>query len=141
MRQKVSAALVIGLLATMASAQDKSAKGDKEKFQGTWTIVSGEHDGQPIPEEAIKSIKLVYAGDKFTLQHGDQKTEGSFKLAPDKKPKAIDMDMDGGVVKGIYQIDGDTLKLAHGKAGDPRPKEFPKKEGSGLTVATLKRQK
>jgi uncharacterized protein (TIGR03067 family) len=134
-------ALVLGVLVATGRAEDKPANGDKEKIQGAWTIVYGEHDGQPIPEDAIKSIKLVYAGDKFTLQHGDQKTEGAFKLAPDKKPKAIDMEMDGGMVKGIYQLDGDTLKLAHGKAGDPRPKEFPKKEGSGLTVATLKRQK
>jgi uncharacterized protein (TIGR03067 family) len=141
MRRKVSVALVVGLLVATARAEDKPAKGDKEKIQGTWTIVSGEHDGQPIPDEAIKSIKLVYAGDKFTLDHGDRKSEGTFKLAPDKSPKEIDYDMDGQAIKGIYQFDGDTLKIANGKPGDARPKEFPKKEGSGLTVATLKRQK
>jgi uncharacterized protein (TIGR03067 family) len=134
-------ALGIGLLVAAARAEDKSSSGDKEKLQGTWVLVSGEHDGQPIPEDVAKTVKLVFAGDKVTLHHNDQKNEGTFKLAPGKKPKEIDLDMDSGAVKGIYQLDGDTLKLANAKPGDERPKEFPKKEGSGLTVATLKRQK
>ncbi len=141
MIRKVSVALVLGLLVTTVRAEDKSAKGDKEKIQGTWTIVSGEREGQPLPEEAIKSIKLVFAGDKFTLDHGDRKSEGTFKLAPDKKPKEMDVDMEGQTVKAIYQLDGDTLKVVHGQPGEARPKEFPKKAGSGLSVVTLKRKK
>jgi uncharacterized protein (TIGR03067 family) len=136
-------ALVIGfgLLVATAKAEDKPAKGDKEKIQGTWALVSGEHDGQPIPEEAAKNIKLVFAGDKFTLHNNDRKTEGTFTLGPDKKPKEIDVDLGGGAAKGIYQLDGDALKIAHGKVGDPRPKEFPKKAGDGLSVAVFKRAK
>jgi uncharacterized protein (TIGR03067 family) len=141
MRQKLSVVIVVGLLVAAAGAEDKPAKGDKEKLQGTWALVSGEHDGQPIPEEVAKTIKLAFTGDKVTLHHNDQKNEGTFKLHSDKKPKGIDLDMENGAVKGIYQLDGDTLKLANAKPGDERPKEFPKKEGSGLTVATLKRQK
>jgi uncharacterized protein (TIGR03067 family) len=141
MRLQLLAALAFGLLVATARAEDKPAKGDKEKIQGTWTIVSGERDGQPIPEEAIKTIKLVFAGDKFTLDHDGRKSEGTFKLAPDKKPKEMDVDTEGQTVKAIYQLDGDTLKVAHGPPGEARPKEFPKKEGSGLSVVTLKRQK
>ena len=59
----------------------------------------------------------------------------------DKKPKAIDVDMDGNVGEGIYQLDGDNLKLIHGEAGDPRPTEFVSKEGSRLTLMVLKRSK
>lgn len=141
MRVHLLSALALGLLLAPAGAEEKSAKDDKEKLQGTWVLVSGEHDGQPIPEEVAKTVKLVFAGDKVTLYHNDQKNEGTFKVAADKKPKELDLDMDSGAVKGIYQLDGDTLKLANAKPGEERPKEFPKKEGSGLTVATLKRQK
>ena len=52
-------------------------------------------------------------------------------LAPDR----------GRLLKAIYQLDGDTLKVAHGEAGAPRPKDFTAKEGSGVTVVVLKRQK
>ncbi len=141
MKRTMLVAFVVGLLVAAAGADDKSAKGDQEKLQGTWALVSGEHDGQPIPEEVAKTIKLTFTGDKVTLLHNDQKNEGTFKLHSDKKPKGIDLDLDSGAVKGIYQLDGDTLKIANAKPGDERPKEFPKKEGSGLTVATLKRQK
>ena len=34
--------LVFGLLAATAAADDKAGKGDKEKIQGTWAVVSGE---------------------------------------------------------------------------------------------------
>ncbi len=141
MKRAMLVAFGVGLLVVAAGAEDKSAQGDKDKLQGTWALVSGEHDGQPIPAESAKTIKLVFAGDKVTLHVNEQKNEGTFKLAPDKKPKEIDLDMESGAVKGIYQLDGDTLKIAHGKVGDPRPKELPKKEGSGLTFATLKRAK
>ena len=57
-----------------------------------------------------------------------------------KTPKEIDLNMEGQVGKGIYELEGDTLKIAHGEVGDARPKEFPK-AGSGLTVLVLKRAK
>ena len=41
----------------------------------------------------------------------------------------------------IYQFDGDTLKIAHGEADDPRPTAFTSKEGSSVSVMVLKRKK
>ena len=113
---------------------------DREKIQGTWALVSGERNGKPLPDEAIKHVKLIFSGDKLTTKNKERKTEAGFKLDPNKEPKEIDVDMEGNVGKGIYQFDGDTLKIAHGEVGDARPKEFPK-AGSGLTVLVLKREK
>jgi uncharacterized protein (TIGR03067 family) len=104
-------------------------------------LVSGERDGKPIPAEVAKNVKLVFAGNKLTTVNKGRKSEATFKLDPDKNPREIDVDMDGSVGKGIYQLDDDNLKIAHGEVGDPRPKEFPEKEGSGLTVLVLKREK
>ncbi len=114
--------------------------GDQEKIQGTWAIVSGERKGKPLPDELIQHIKLIFAGDKLTTKHKDRNTEATFELDSKKTPKEIDLDMDGNVGKGIYQLDGDTLKIVHGEVGDARPKDFPK-AGSGLTVLVLKREK
>jgi uncharacterized protein (TIGR03067 family) len=122
------------------NTKEKQAMADQEKIQGTWELVSGERNGKPLPDEVIQHVKLIFAGDKLTTQHKDRKTEATFKLDANKTPKEIDLDMDGSVGKGIYQLDGDSLKLVHGEVGDPRPKEFPK-EGSGLTVLVLKSQK
>jgi uncharacterized protein (TIGR03067 family) len=110
-------------------------------LQGTWVLVSGERGGKPVPAEVAKDLRLVIAGNKMTLQNKDRKATFTFKLKSDKKPKQIDVDMDGKVGKGIYQLDGDSLKIAHGELGDPRPKEFPTKKGSQLTIMVFKRQK
>jgi uncharacterized protein (TIGR03067 family) len=44
-------------------------------------------------------------------------------------------------VKGIYELEGDTLKLCTRDPGQDRPKEFTAKEGSGNTLTVYKRKK
>ena len=141
MKRKWFLTLAFGLLAITAAADDKPAKGDKEKLQGTWSLVAGTRDGKAMSEERVKAIQLVIAGDKFAIKNKDRTREFTFKLYPDKKPTAIDVDMDGTVGEGIYGLDGDNLKLIHGEASDPRPTEFVSKEGSRLTLMVFKRAK
>ena len=113
---------------------------DQEKIQGTWALVSGERNGKSLPADVIQHIHLIFAGDKLTTKNKDRQTEATFRLNPNQTPKAIDVDMEGNVGKGIYQFDGDTLKIAHGEVGDARPQDFAK-TGSGLTVLVVKRAK
>jgi uncharacterized protein (TIGR03067 family) len=114
--------------------------GDQENIQGTWALASGERNGKALPAEVVQQVKLIFAGDKLTTKHKDRKTEATFKLDSNKTPKEIDLDMDGNVGKGIYELDGDSLKIVHGEVGDARPKDFPG-AGAGLTVLVLKREK
>jgi uncharacterized protein (TIGR03067 family) len=113
---------------------------DEETIQGIWALVSGERNGKSLPAEVIQHIRLIFAGDKLTTQHKDRKTEAAFKLVSNTTPKEIDLDMEGSIGKGIYELGGDFLKIVHGEVGDARPKEFPR-AGSGLTVLVLKREK
>jgi uncharacterized protein (TIGR03067 family) len=129
-----------GLLLAANNTKEKPVMGDQQKIQGTWTLVSVERNGKPLPDEVIQHIKLIFAGDKLTTQSKDRKTEGTFKLDSNKTPKEIDLDMDGHIGKGIYQLDGDNLKIVHGEVGDARPQDFPR-AGSGLTVLVGKREK
>ena len=140
MRRHLMLVAACGLLLAADEAREKRPMDDREKIQGTWALVSGERNGKTLPDEAIKHVKLIFSGDKLTTKNKERKTEASFKLDSNKEPKEINVDMEGNVGKGIYQFDGDTLKIAHGEVGDARPKEFPK-AGSGLTVLVLKREK
>jgi uncharacterized protein (TIGR03067 family) len=140
MTRHLVVALAFGFLVSAGLAEDKGAS-DQKKIQGTWTVVSGERDGKPIPEEKTKSVRVTFAGDQVTLAHGDESNKHTFKLNSSKNPKEIDVDFDGKPGLGIYELKGDTLKIAHGEMGSPRPKDFTSKEGSGLTVMTMKRQK
>ena len=140
MRRQLMLAAACGLLLAAEEPGGKRPMTDREKIQGTWALVSGERSGKPLPDETIKHVKIIFTGNKLTTRIKERKTEATFKLDANKEPKEIDIDMDGNVGKGIYQFDGDTLKIAHGEVGDARPKKFPK-AGSGLTVLVLKREK
>ena len=94
----------------------------RRRFRVTLALVSGERNGNSLPDQVIEHIKLIFAGDKLTTQHKDRKTEAALKLDANKTPKEIDLDMDGSVGKGIYQLDGDSLKIIRGEVGDARPK-------------------
>jgi uncharacterized protein (TIGR03067 family) len=129
-----------GFLLAADNPKEKPSMSDQEKVQGTWALVSGERKGKPFSQDVVQHVKLIFAGDKLTTKTKDRETEATFKLDSSKRPKEIDLDMDGNIGKGVYELESDTLKIAHGEIGDARPKEFPK-PGSGLTILILKREK
>jgi uncharacterized protein (TIGR03067 family) len=113
---------------------------DQEKIQGTWSLVSGDRDGKPFPDEMIQHVRLIFAGNRLTTEHTDRKMGATFKLDPAKSPREIDLDMEGNVGKGIYLLDQDSLKIIHGQVGSDRPKDLAE-GGHGLTVLVLERNR
>jgi hypothetical protein len=64
----------------------------------------------------------------------------TYRLDPTKTPKLIDLEMAGVTFHGIYQLDGDTLKICvNWKKGSNRPAELAMKADSGGIVNTLRR--
>jgi uncharacterized protein (TIGR03067 family) len=128
---------------------DDKADLEKEvrKFQGTWTLESSETGGKEIPARDLKGFILTFEGDKHTLKMGDEVVQvGTQKLDPSKSPKAIDVTMTegpnkGAVMLGIYEIDGDTLKVCFDPQGKRRPTEFKSVAGSQNFVNVHKRVK
>jgi uncharacterized protein (TIGR03067 family) len=112
---------------------------DQERIQGTWRLASGERQGQALPDEVVRGVSLVFAGDMLATKTKDRATEARFRLIPETQPKGIDLDMGGAVGQGIYLLDGDDLKLAHGSVGDPRPSGFDAKDGPPSTILVLER--
>jgi uncharacterized protein (TIGR03067 family) len=130
-----------GLALAIDDTQGTKPMTDAQKIQGTWALKSAERNGKPLPNEVTKQITLIFAGDKLATRNEDRTTTATFKLHPDQSPKGIDMDMDGNLGLGIYQLDGDDLKIVHGEVGDPRPKDFDFKGTAGLTLLVLTREK
>jgi uncharacterized protein (TIGR03067 family) len=126
------------LLTPVGVAEEKS---DSEKILGKWEVVSIQRGGRALPDEALKSLSFTFEKGKMIMQRGDQQREFGMKLDPAKKPKAIDVDMMGKTGEGIYSLEGDSLKICHGEEGDPRPAEMASKEGTNVTLITLKRAK
>ena len=139
MKGPVLMALAAGLLVAADAPE-----GDLGRFQGTWALVSIEADGElDSPELAEKArLRLVIEGESFTLK-GEETTrvKGTIRLDPAATPKAYDSTYDDGTrLKGIYQLDGDSLKLCIAPPGVDRPASFETKPGDRLTIATYRRE-
>ena len=120
---------------------------DLDKLQGTWEMVSMETEGHDVAAEDFKAWTAVYERNHVTLRDGDRvRRRGIVTLDPTRKPKAINTwDQDGPyedqTVPGIYEVDGDTLKLCFARPGQERPKEFTTKSGTAFLVCVYKRHK
>ncbi len=113
---------------------EDGAKKDLAAMEGEWKLVAMEVDGKPVAAERLVSAKLTIRGKNYTLISRNKQHEIELKLDPSKSPKEIDMTfLDGPnkdrVGKGIYEIDGDKLKICRSlDPQDERPKDF-KTEG------------
>lgn len=143
---RFAAIVAIGLVTCIASAQpagDAAAK-ELKLFQGKWMAVFAQGiDGQPLPDEALRTTSLTVEGDKFTLKTADSTVEGTFKIDPTKKPKTIDVftaeSKDKPLVMGIYQIDGEVRRSCFALPDKGRPDRIRKE--SGYVVLEWKRAK
>jgi uncharacterized protein (TIGR03067 family) len=141
--------LLIAVSVFVLPARGDDAKKDLEKLQGTWEVSEMIVNGKLVPKERREGVKVVFSGDKMSLvpTKGEEKKEFTIKIDPAKTPKTIDTTALDGTYKGqtnpgIYQLDGDTLKLClPNKTTKDRPKEFASAEDSYLAVMTLKKAK
>ena len=131
-----------------ARAEDKpDIERELKKFQGTWTFESSQAGGQELPTGELKGLILTFEGLKHTVKKGDDVIQvGTQKLDPSKSPKTIDVTIaegpnKGTVMLGIYEIDGDTLKVCFDPQGKKRPTEFKSAPGSENFVNVHKRVK
>jgi uncharacterized protein (TIGR03067 family) len=147
MRNCIALALGLALVGS-ALADDKAdaAKKDQDKLQGTWTFVSMEGDGQPVPQ-GDPPPTITFTGNKFAVKAGEVVLQaGTQTLDPSQKPKAVDSTVTEGEGKGttmlgIYELDGDNLKACFDTQGKKRPTEFKTAAGSGHMLVVLKRAK
>jgi uncharacterized protein (TIGR03067 family) len=71
--------------------------------------------------------QLVFKGDRFSRE-GAEPSEGTYALAPDRRPREIDLVSALSTWKGIYELNGATLRLAL-LFGDERPTEMSSRLG------------
>jgi uncharacterized protein (TIGR03067 family) len=137
--------LAVGLIA--AAPQENKEKTDQDLIQGTWKVTEAESDGMQQPQQLLDNFKLTFKGDKAIPEgSGPGAKEATFKLETDKKPRQIHITpMEAGgppKVVGLYEINGDTLKLCFRRTDSTEPpSEFSGKAGSGNVHMVLKRQK
>jgi uncharacterized protein (TIGR03067 family) len=145
-------ALVCLLVLPSLTVADQGERTDNSEtivagqLRGTWVAVSMERKGHK--EEAPKNRELTFAFDvaKVLITEGTHKEEWSYQNRDTRTPWEIDLipmkgqpQPPGLIIKGIYRIDGDTLKLAF-RMGGSRPSAFESKDDES-GVITFKRKK
>ena len=136
-------ALVVWLT---GAAEDSAVQKDKLQLQGGWSMVACTMDGHIIPPKDIPPTSHIYNGDEVTTTVGGRPYfKERITIDPSKNPKTIDFEIIGESKPsrklGIYEFDGDRLKLCLGKPGAERPTDFSSKTGEGRTLSEWKREK
>jgi RNA polymerase sigma-70 factor (ECF subfamily) len=109
-----------GETAAASSARDST---DREALEGTWVAVSGRRSDREMSPETLQTWgRLIFAGETFARE-GAEPRRGTYTLEPTRTPREIDLNTDGVVWKGIYEVKEGMLKLAL-RVGDERPREF-----------------
>jgi uncharacterized protein (TIGR03067 family) len=143
----LSAAFVLTLLVS-AGADDKNDKDklDPEKLVGTYTFVSGERNGDKVPEDNLKKGTVVITKDTITLKV-DETFVIKYKLDAKKTPATVELEITegpqgvGSKSTGIIAMKGEEVKLCYPAMGGETPKEFAAKKDSGNHYFVLKKKK
>jgi uncharacterized protein (TIGR03067 family) len=124
------------LLSALFVPQDDPVKSEMAKLQGDWQITAGS-----LPDEFMRKTVLTFHDDKLTFVSEQARTELRFRLNPQRQPKEIDLNKGERRSVGIYDLQGDQLKLCYEVDGRaPRPQRFEVITGTEVLLV-LKRKK
>lgn len=129
--------IAAAMLAAVAQADD-DAKKDLEKMQGEWQVTAFEFSGQKIPKDETDKLSVSIKGDQLTPI---SKVATTIKLDPTTTPKQITLTEAAKTQYGVYEIDGDTLKLCLSNDELARPKAFASEKGSKTILLVMTRKK
>ncbi len=142
MRRMRAGLCLVVVFAGASSRGADATKQDREKLQGTWKVSAMSLAGKAFPSTSKDIRTRIFTGDKMVIKDplakGERRQEATFKLDAGKEPRHIDFTdaKSGKTLHGIYQLEGDTLKIAYPFPAGARPTSF---DGRGVFTETLKR--
>jgi uncharacterized protein (TIGR03067 family) len=134
---------------TTAAPDEKSTETVKqaaEALKGQWLMTKATVNGAPNGRMAGRARYFFDGTSSYIISNDYVVTvEGDFLIDPKRSPRTIDL-VSGAVgaqnrTYGIYEIDGDTLKLCLTMNVNRRPSQFESKRGSGDSLYIFKRVK
>jgi uncharacterized protein (TIGR03067 family) len=116
---------------------------DTRAWQGTWKLVSCVANGQ----SESGNVEWVVKSDLYTITIDGKSGRDPYTFKLDPKQKQIDVfhhdtpkGTYGGQLKGIYDIQGDSLKVCYDLKGQQYPKSFDAARSSGQVVYQFRRK-
>lgn len=125
---------------------------NSKQLEGIYQIVSGEHDGQPIPADRLKNGTARISDDRFTVYDAEKKETyvASYKLLGEQPSgigghkiamKTVAGPADAKVEEavGLIKKEGDTVTLIYAPSGGEPPAEYGTKPGTKQNLFILKK--
>ena len=108
--------------------QDSSVS-DHDRLQGKWVPVSGHMRTKAMTAEQLTNMSVTFEGNRVALTDPDSGRpipSGTFTVDADRDPNHITMTAPDGseTLPGIFQFDGDRLRLAWVDEDYARPTDF-----------------
>jgi uncharacterized protein (TIGR03067 family) len=117
---------------------------DTRAWQGTWKLVSCIANG----ESQMADMQWIVNGDHYTIRLDRQSHLDPYPFKLDPEQKHIDVNHHdtpegtyGGRLKGIYEIQGDSLKVCYDLKGQRYPKSFDAGRGSAQVLYQFQRER
>ena len=104
-------------------------------------MTDGTTDGKPALSEFAGKIKITFANSKCEIVMPDKQLDCTYNVTGKSNPGQIEITCTGDshkVKHGIYEIQGDTLKLCLTDGDQPRPTEFRSETGSRVMYLVFK---
>ena len=115
------------------------------ELRGVWQATAVTVSGQEIPRAEIGLLQLTLTRTRFTTSRGEETLfDSSYTADPTTSPMQIEMvgsggDFEGQAALGIYDLEGETLRICYAMPGFGRPREFASAPGSGAFLIVLRR--
>jgi uncharacterized protein (TIGR03067 family) len=126
---------------------------DAKDLAGTWKATSYIIDGDTVPADVAKMLKVIIKGDTLTLHGGLAQAGGRYiptatatsykmKLGTNNGMKTIDLSPtrgNGKAIRGIYKLEDGKLTLCLGLTGK-RPGAFASGANSATSLSTCEKE-
>lgn len=110
---------------------------DNAQIIGQWQVTYSEDSGRKAPPEMLKNLRFEFTAEKMLTQIADRKSESTYKLNPSTSPALIDFTENGHTKMGIYDLDGDALRICIAETGSERPTSFDSLPNSANDVVIM----
>jgi uncharacterized protein (TIGR03067 family) len=116
-----------------------AAEGEGE-LVGEWEMQAAFQEGNSLDASMVKTGRRVTSATHTTTYFGKQVfLNAAYTIDTTTRPKTIDLDNRGKKQLGIFEVEGDTMKICFAAPARPRPTDFESRSGDGNTAALWKK--